>query len=56
MQNQVISDLYPDDKKNILATVTIFPVQRITFMKNFIPNRQPPKLPLLNVLAKFLTG
>ena len=41
--------------QNIQATLMIFLSQWKTFMKNSIPNRQPPKLPLLKFLAKFLT-
>ena len=41
--------------QNILATLMTFLRQQKTFMKNFMPKRQPPKLPLLSFLAKFLT-
>ena len=34
----------------------IFLSQKKNLTKSFILNRQPPKLPLLKFLAKFLTG
>ena len=42
-------------KQNILATLMIFLSQQKLLWKNFIPTWQPPKLPLLKCLAKFLT-
>ena len=58
MLNQTISELYNDGKKSKYYRDyypnDIFKSVK-TFMKIFIPKRQPPKLPLLKVLAKFLT-
>ena len=56
MQNQkTLIVILMIKKQNILATLMIFLNQLKTFMKNFIPKRQPPKLPLLNFLTKFVT-
>ena len=54
MQNQTISETYTDDNKSKHSsnpTDFLKSAKKIT-MKNFIPKRQLPKLPLLNLLVK----
>ena len=56
MQNQTISEIYTNDNKSKLSsnpTDILKSAKKI--VKNFIPKTQVPKLPLLNLLAKFLT-
>ena len=56
MQNQTISELYTDDNKLKYSSNPKGIIKSAkTFMKNFTPRIQLPKLLLLNFSAKFPT-
>ena len=56
MQNQTISELYTDDKKTTYSSnPNAFLKSAKNLYEKLYTKKQPPKLPLLNFLAKFLT-